>query len=322
MAIIGMIVIIVLMSTLTTLSRPVESLTPQVKYVHPGSNVNGSVSCNVSIPCTFDQYANDPEQHIILSSTTFIFLPGDHQLNTSINLHGVQNVSFQGMSTEGSVMVILGPQVGINFSSCDDIEMTSLNFLLSGDYEYRLIFYNTNSVNLQSIVISTEDENSTGNSAILSQASNITISDSNFVGISGQCGAALQALDSSEITFTGTNNFTYNSAKLGGAIHSTRSMLRFDEMSIMLFIGNTAALNMIMPGHDTAWILLYTNDIIPFESGIGGAVYVDHSQFIVSGCAQFLTNNATNLGGAVAAVNHSTVVINGSLCSKFNNSIA
>ena len=45
-----MIVIVILMSTLTTLSQPVGSVTPQVKYVHPRSN--GSVSCNVSEPCT------------------------------------------------------------------------------------------------------------------------------------------------------------------------------------------------------------------------------------------------------------------------------
>ena len=125
-----------------------ESLTPQVKYVHPS---NSSVSCNVSDPCTFDQYANDQEQQF--SSMTFSFLPGDHQLNTSINLHGVQNVSFQGMSTEGSITVILAPQVDLTFSGCDDIEITSLNFLLSGDYEYRLIFYNTNSVFIQSVLI-------------------------------------------------------------------------------------------------------------------------------------------------------------------------
>ena len=307
-----MIGIVILISTLTALSRPVESLIPQVKYVHPS---NSPVSCNVSEPCTFDQYANDQEQQF--SNMTFIFLPGDHQLNTSLNLHSVQNVSFQGMLTEGSVTVILAPQVDLTFSNCSGIEIISLNFLLSGDYEYRLIFYNTNSVFIQSVLISTDDENSTGNSAILSQASNVTISDSNFVGISGQCGAALQVLDSSEITFTGTNNFANNSGKLGGAIHTKSSMLHFDGMSITLFIGNIAASNnMIMPGYDIA-----SDDStgIPFESGIGGAVYVDHSQFIMSGCAQFLTNNAINLGGAVAAVNNSTVVINGSLCSKFNN---
>ena len=165
-------------------------------------------------------------------------------------------------------------------------------------------------------MIGTDDENSNGNSAILSQASVINISDSTFVGISGQFGAALRAFDSSEITFTGIINFTNNSAKLGGAIHSTSSMLQFDGMSIMLFMGNTAASNVsITPGNDIA-----SNDIILFDSGIGGAVYVDHSQFIMRGCAHFLINNATYLGGAVAAVNHSTVVINGSLCSKFNDS--
>jgi predicted outer membrane repeat protein len=223
---------------------------------------------------------------------------------------------------EGSVTVIIGPQVDLSFSSCDDIEITSLNFLLSGDYEYRLMFYNTNSINLQSIVISTEDESSNGSSAILSQASVISISDSSFVGISGHSGAAIQALDSSKITFSGTINFTNNSAKLGGAIHSTNSTLQFDEMSISVFIGNTAASNVsIMPRNDTASTVLYENDIniILFKSGIGGAVYVNHSQFLMSGCAQFLFNNALNLGGAVAAVSDSVVVINGSLCSKYNN---
>jgi predicted outer membrane repeat protein len=306
MAMIDMIVIIVLMSTLTTLSGSVESLTPhsQVKYVHPS---NSSVSCNVSEPCTFNQYANDPEQHF-LSNINFVFLAGDHQLNTSIDLHGIQNVSFQGMPTdaEGSVTVILGPQVDLSFSSCDDIEIISLNFLLSGEYVYRLIFYNTNSVNLRSIVIRIEDENSTGNSSILSQASTINISDSSFVGISGQFGAALQCMDSSEITLMGNVNFTNNSAKLGGAIHSTCSQLQFTGTSI--FTDNVAHINITHAG----------NDIVNSDEdrGIGGAVYANSSQIIMRGCTTFSSNMATIHGGAFAAVNNSTVVINGSSCSS------
>ena len=97
------------------------------------------------------QYANDPEQHFI-SDTTFIFLPSEHQLNCSLDLDGVQNVSFQGMLIEGDVMVRLGPQVGLNFSNCDGIEIKSLNFLLSDDYEYRLIFYNTSSIIVSKIL--------------------------------------------------------------------------------------------------------------------------------------------------------------------------
>ena len=306
MAIIGVIDIVVPMSIIIMctliMSQPVESLTPQVKYVHPSNG--SSIPCNVSDPCTFDQYAIDPEQHI-LSSMIFIFLPGDHQLNTSINLHGVQNVSFQGMSTEGSVTVILAPQVDLTFSSCDDIEITSLNFLLSGDYEYRLIFYNTNSVFIQSVLISTEDENSTGNSAILSEASNINISDSNFVGISGQCGAALQVLDSSEITFTGTNNFANNSGKLGGAIYSTSSKLQFNGISI--FTDNAVHSNVIQAGND----MDYSND----DSGNGGAVYANNSQVSMRGCTTFMSNTATICGGAITVIN-SMVVIDDSSCSS------
>lgn len=176
------IITLVLALTLTTSSQPVGSLTPQVKYMHPS---NDSISCTVSKPCTFDQYANDSKQHFC-SNTTFIFLPGDHLLHSSISLHGIHNISFRGKLTEGPVTIRLGPQVGYNFSNYSGIKISSLNFLLSGDYEYRLMFYNTISVNLQSIVISIEDEDSTGNSAILSQESMMNISDSGFIGISGR----------------------------------------------------------------------------------------------------------------------------------------
>ena len=300
-----MAVCIILVLILATLSLPVVSLNPQVKYVQP---FNGSNSC-INELCTFDHYAHDPEQHFI-SDTTFIFLPGEHQLNSSINLYGVQNVSFQGMLTEEPVIIKLGPLVGLNFSNCDGIEIKSLNFLLGSDYEYGLMFYDTSDTNLQSIVISTctEDENSTRRSAVLSQASEMNISNSSFVGISGQFGAALLVLDSSNISFMGTNTFTNNSAKLGGAIHSISSTLQFDGISI--FKDNRALLNMHRSDMSS-----YSDDVI-FDSGIGGAVYVNNSQFIMTGCSQFLINSATNLGGAVAALNDSVVVINGSACNS------
>ena len=288
---------IILILILAALSPPVGTLNPQVKYVQP---FNGSNSC-ISEPCTFDQYANDPEQHFI-SDTTFIFLPGEHQLNCSLDLDGVQNVSFQGMLTE-NVMVQLGPQVGLVFSNCEGIEIKSLIFLLSGDYEYRLMFYDASNVNLQNIVfLSTEEENTHGNSSVVSQASEINISDSSFMGLRGQFGAALLVLDSSNVTFMGTNTFTNNSAKLGGAIHSVSSALQFDGISI--FTDNIASLD------DT-----HKSDDLD-DGGIGGAVYVSNSQLIMTGCGQFLTNSAKNLGGAVAAVNNSVVVINGSSCDS------
>ena len=299
-------IVTLLLTILITFSPPVGGLAPQVNYVHP---LNGSISCK-SEPCTFDQYAHDPERYFLPNTTvTFSFLPGDHQLSNSLHLQNVSNVAFQGMSMEtGSVTVRLGPQVGLSFANCDSIEIKSLDLLLSGDFEYRLMFSNTTNVQLHNIVLSTEDESNKGCSAVVSQASVIDISNSSFVGISGQFGAALLALDSSEITFMGTNNFISNSAKLGGAIHSISSTLQFNEMAS--FIDNSAFSNEKI--NDTLcykYTSYYSNEI-----GNGGAIYANSSHIVMRDCAQFVTNKATNLGGAVAAMNDSMLVIDGSSC--------
>ena len=292
MAIIGVIVILIL----TTLSQPVESLTPQVKYVQPS---NGSISCSVSEPCTFDQYANDSEQHF-LPNTIFIFLPGEHQLNSSLTLDNIHNVSFQGVLEERAVAVTLGPQVGLSFTNCTSIRIDSLNFILAGDFEYRLVFSNTTNVQLYNILFTVEDGNSCGCSAVVGEASQMNIINSSFISISGQFGAAILALDSSNITFMGTNNFSNNSAELGGAIHSINSILQFDGITI--FKDNTALSNNTVCSDD--------------DSGNGGAVYVNNSQIIMRGCANFTSNKATIQGGAVAVVNNSTVDISGSFRSN------
>ena len=297
------VIVTLLLTILITSSPPVGGLAPQVNYVHP---LKGSISCK-SEPCTFDQYAHDPE-HYFLPNTTFSFLPGDHQLSNSLHLQNVSNVAFQGMSMEAkSVTIRLAPQVGLSFANCDNIEIRSLKFLLSDDFEYGLMFSDTNSAKLHNIILSMEDENSTGCSAIISQASEMSISDSSFVGISGQFGTALSALDSSDITFTGSNNFSDNTAKLGGAIHSIGSTLQFTE--IASFINNTAISNK----NDTLYFDYITSDSSN-DTGIGGAIFAESSYVIISGCAEFVGNSATYAGGAIAVVNCSTLVIDGSSC--------
>ena len=96
-------IVVALILIIITSSQPVGSLTSQVTYVQPFSEV----SAYASEPCMFDQFAQNPEQYF-LSSTTFIFLPGDHQLNNNISLHGVWNISFQGMSVEEPATIKLG----------------------------------------------------------------------------------------------------------------------------------------------------------------------------------------------------------------------
>ena len=56
-------------------------------------------------------------------------------------------------------------------------------------------------------------------------------------------------------------------------------------------------------------------DYSDHDSGIGGAIFSDNSSLTISSsCVEFVNNSARNFGGAMAVVNNSTVVINGSIC--------
>ena len=209
---------------------------------------------------------------------------------------------------EGLVTIRLGPKVGLSFDNCNGIQIKSLKFLLSGDFEYRLMFSGTNNVKIHDIMINNnmEDKNSIGCSAIISKASDVSISDSSFMDIRSQSGAVFLAINSSQISFTGSNDFTNNSAKLGGAIYSVGSTLQFT--GVARFINNSAVLN-----RNDTYTPCFSN-VLSSDGGMGGAVLAENSQVLISGCAQFMRNNATYRGGAIAATNSSTVIIDGSLC--------
>ena len=293
--------------TILVLSLPEGNCTQQVKYVHPSDRI----SACTSEPCTIDQFAQNSEEHF-LSNVIFIFFPGDHQLNNNISFHGVHNISFHAsMPTNESVAIRLGPQGSLSFDKCDDIKIVSLNFLLSENFEYGLMLSETN-VTLNNITLFPEDGNSTGCSAIVSQASTISISNSSFVGITGKSGAVLLALDS-EITFTGSNSFSGNSANLGGAIHSVGSTLQFT--GTVTFINNLAILN-----ENNTQLVCSSNAVNNDTYGMGGAIFAQTSDAIISSCARFMHNKAI-IGGAITVMDNSTLVIDGFSCLNQVNAL-
>ena len=75
------------------------------------------------------------------------------------------------------------------------------------------------------------------------------------MGISGQRGAALVALNSS-VNFTGNNSFTNNLqlANFGGAIHSVSSTLKF--IGVASFKNNSAVSNAMTPTHHASVMYL------------------------------------------------------------------
>ena len=262
---------------------------------------------NPIIQClTFNQYTNNQDQYF-RSNTIFIFLPGNHHLNRSLRLSDIQHISFHGelTSTGESVTVFLDPYVSLSWTNCDQIEICSLSFISIGNFEYRLTFVNVQDVLLNNASI-IGNRPGDGCSAIASQSSTISIAYSTFAGIHGQLGAVL-ALNSSQVTFSGINTLSNNTARLGGAVFSINSDIQmFGTMNLM---NNTATMNL---ERDTNFNCHHSYQ----DMETGGAIFADSSNVIINSCATFVNNSAKIFGGALATVNNSTLIIDDSFCDR------
>ena len=292
-------------SLFLTMAAFIASVDSSTNYVLPTDGNSTLCQQNPIIQClTFNQYTNNQDQYFH-SNTIFVFLPGNHHLNTSLRLSDVQHMSFHGELTSAgeSVTVFLDPNMSLGWTNCDQIEIHSLSFISIGNFEYRLIFVNVQDVSLNNTsIIGNRPGN--GCSAIAIQSSKISIADSIFAGIRGQLGAVL-ALNSSQVIFNGINTLSNNMAKLGGAVFSINSSIQmFGTMNLM---NNTATMNL---ESDTNFNCNYSYQ----DMEIGGAIFADSSNVTINSCAAFVNNSAKFFGGALATVNNSTFIVDDSLC--------
>ena len=306
---IGIIMASLFLTIAAAFNVSTDSLTTNNWYVAP---TDGNVTLCQQDPMTqcltFNHYTVNQEQYFH-SNTVFIFLPGNHHLNSSLRLNDVQNISFHGELTSSgeSVKVFLHPNVSLSWTNCNQIHIHSLSFISVGNFEYRLQFTNVQLASLSNASI-VGNRSGDGCSAIASQSSEISISDSNFAGIRGQLGAIL-ALNSSRVILTGINTLSNSIAGLGGAVFSFNSNIQiFGTINMM---NNTATLNLnkMVEGGVTSY---QDNNIME----IGGAIFSDSSNITISGCATFVHNSAKVSGGALATVNNSMLIIDGSFCDR------
>ena len=198
-------------------------------YVIPTNGNTTLCQQSVTLKClTFNQYTNHQDQYFH-SNSTFIFQLGIHQLNASLSLSNVQNISFRGeslsTSTGGrSVIVYLNPQVSLSWTNCDQIEIRSLNFVSFGNYDHRLMFINALDILLSNISI-IGNGCSDGCSAIDCQSSTVSISNSTLAGIHGEFSGVF-VLNSSRIIFNGANILINNKTNFGGGIYATNSEIQ------------------------------------------------------------------------------------------------
>ena len=130
---------------------------------------------------TINQYAGDQDQYF-RSNTVFIFLPGSHHLNSSLRLSDIQNISFHGelTSTCESATLFLYPNVTLSWTNGNQIKIRSLSFISVGNFEYRLVFVDVQSVSLGNVSI-IGNGSGDGHSALACNSSVISITDSVFL---------------------------------------------------------------------------------------------------------------------------------------------
>ena len=287
-------------------------------YVRP----NTSVPCSSSSqPClTFNEYAQEVSQYFV-DNTTFLFLPGTHELDVQLDLKNLSNISFiPSNEVNVTVQVLLSPSVNITWTNCDNIEVSGLIFILSGQFN----------VLPEPVGISSDTElifqETTGFLTNLSLIGNGTrqfarcisshVEISNLVATSTK--APILHASNSVVKFYGQNSFFDNNISTEtDIIHTYILML---EKCSFNFSGNTSFVNstgvtVITFGSDNyiSGNLAFVNNTFSSQlQSLSAAMQFIGNTSIISGNVSFI-NNAVFKGGSQISLFAATCYIPGNV---------
>ena len=227
-------------------------------------------------PChTLDQYNQQTETYFTVGST-FVFLAGNHTVNTTVNLTSISEITLRG-------------------------ERNSLVNILCLN-EFNILIQNVSNLSIEGLVFLS------GNTTIGTVA--LKIIDSNGVwiynvGFQGTFFTGLHITSSDTITVTSCS-FDGNTAKYGGAIYVTDGNLTLNAST---FIGNNAI------GHGGAIYVTAESNLTLNAStfignnatGHGGAIYASGSNLTLSD--NMFSGNTAGYGGAMYVTAESSVTI-------------
>ena len=294
-----------------------------------------------SEPClTLDDYVRNKDLYFT-TNTNFVFLEGEHYLNTSLLLRNVFNVTMSGTVATRTTIVLLSAATllyinsqAIVFNSLDIVYHGKPSDILSQS-ALKFESSQTQIINVKFTGLASNNLKSRGISFVQSRANLLNCS---FLNGHSDYGGAISMHNSSTVALSGVE-FTNNTATMtGGAIFANNSELTF--MGETLFLQNKIDSSNSQSGFvgGGAMFISQTNvvfiDISNFtENGqvsvppvgcinptvFGGAMFMlENSMILIQGEATF-NNNSGNSGGAVFSVN-SSLSLSGSV--KFINNDA
>ena len=187
-------------------------------------------------PChSLQDYANN--SNFTANSSKFIFLEGEHNLDTVVDIRHVANLSLVGDCSGVKIRCGSLPS-GFHIEEFFGLNITNLSIINCKENKGSAVHLETGSeVSLNRINISSAEVDSGIGLAAVNVAGTFTLIDCTFESNSD---SAIFATGS-KLTFEGSNSFRYNKALLGGAMHMhSSSSMYFEPSAHILFEKNHA----------------------------------------------------------------------------------
>ena len=255
--------------------------TQAVHYVKPSS----LISCPGKPCLTLDQYNQQTETYFTTGST-FVFLAGNHTVNTTVNLTSISAITLRSRGERNSqVNIFWMNEFGIRIQNVSNLSIEELVFLsgntTKGTVALKII--DSNGVWIHNI----EFQGSCSfikffTGLHITSSDTITVTSCSFEGNTADNGGAIYVTAESNLTLNASTFIGNNATRDGGAIYASGSNL---TLSDNMFSGNTA--------------------------GNGGAMYVTAGSSVSISDNAFIHNTAVRNGGAMYSED-STITIIGS----------
>ena len=243
--------------------------THNVHYVK--SDDSSPLSCPRQPCLTLDQY-NQQKETYFTTGSTFVFLAGNHTINTTVNLTSISEVTLRG-ERNSQVNILCLNQFGILIQNISILSIEGLVFLSGnttiGTVALKII--DSNEIRIDNVGFQGSYSFSKKYTGLdITFSDTITVTSCYFEGNTAENGGAIYVTAESNLTLNACTFIGNNAARHGGAIYASGSNL---VLSDNMFSGNTA--------------------------GDGGAMYVTAESSVTISDNAFTHNRAGGNGGAV-----------------------
>ena len=312
-------------------------------------------------PClTLDQYNQQTETYFTTGST-FVFLAGNHTINTTVNLTSISEITLRG-ERNSQVNILCLNTFGFLIQNVSHLNIEGLVFLSGktpiGTVALKII--DSNGVWIHNVGFHQ------GSYSIIkpftglhiTYSDTVTVTSCSFEGNTADNGGAIYVTAESHLTLNASTFIGNNATRDGGAIYASGSNLSLSDNT---FSGNTAGNGGAMYVTEESSVTIIDNAFTHNRAVYGGAMYSEDSIVSISGstknssilssegycrtcdmittisnsipyeevimelnealCATHFTNNTAKYGGAML-IQNSTMLFSGSVIMFRYNSAA